>query len=144
MAYGLLTLITGGTDIEVDEAGFRLKPGPLPSGLPKESHAKTDVRHLFPRHVHESVGKNAYEDRYYAAVELNDGRWLNVRGHYPGWEGASASCKEVALLWGFSEIGAGRSGYPNKRDWTSARVVLIWGGAFVAALVWGVVAEVWL
>lgn len=142
MVAGLLALITGGTDIEVDENGFQLKPGPLPTGVRSESHVKTEVKALFPRHLREGVGKNVWEDRYYAAVELNDGRWLNVRGHYSGWEGASASCNEIALLWTLSEIGAGRSGYPDKRDWVSARVVLIWGGAFVAALVWGVVAEV--
>lgn len=145
MAFGLLALITGGTNIEVDESGFRLTPGPLPSGVPSESHTKADVKALFPRYVHESVGKNVYEDRYYATVELNDGRWLNVRGHYSGWEGASAACNEIALLWKLQEIGAGRSGYPPaKRDWATARVLLIWGGAFVAALVWGVVAEVGL
>lgn len=142
MAFGFASLIFGGTNIEVDESGFRLRPGPLPSGLPKESHARTEVKHLFPRHVHESVGKNVWEERYYAAVELNDGRWLNVRGHYPGWDGASAACQEIARFWGFQEIAAGRSGYSDKRDWNSARVVLLWGGALIAALVWGLVAEI--
>lgn len=144
MAFGLLALITGGTNTEVDEPGFRLKPGPLPSGVRSESHAKTEVKHLFPRHVRESVGKNVWEDRYYAAVELNDGRWLNVRGHYSDWDGASASCEEIALLWGLPDIAAGRSGYPNKRDWASGRAVFIWGGAFLGALLWGLVAEIWL
>lgn len=142
LGYGLVVGILGHTNVEVHRAGFRVWPGPLPAGVRRASHAKEAVRHLFPRHILESQGKGLAEDRYYAAVELADGRWLNVRGPYSGWAGASASCREVARLWDFPEIAAGRSGFPGGRpDWDSARVVLVWGGAFILALAWGIWRE---
>lgn len=142
MIYSVIVLMIGGTRVEVDERGFRLKPGPLPAGVRTEEHTTDVVRHLFPRHIYENVAKNVWEHRYYAAVELANGRWVNVRGHYPDWAKASASCLEIAHLWRLAEVAAGRSGFPNKRDWTAARVVLLWGGAYIVALLWGLAVEI--
>ncbi|MCC6538830.1 MAG: hypothetical protein IT162_14845 [Bryobacterales bacterium] len=142
LAYALIAGMLGRTRVEVTEHGFRLTPGPLPAFVRSEQQPREAITQLFPRHIREAVAKNVYEDRYYAAVELAGGRWVNVRGHYRDWAGASQASLEIARLWRLPEIGAGRSGHAAKRDWTAARTVLLWGGAFLAAMLWGLYAEV--
>ncbi len=140
--YSIAVAVFGRTDTEVDERGFRLSSGPLPSGVRDESHGTEAIRALFPREIRESVGKGAWENRYYAAVELRDGRWVNVMGPYADWKGASAACLEIGPLWRLPVIAAGRVGFPPGRDWAVARIAALWGGAFVAALLWGLAVEV--
>lgn len=141
IAYACVVAMLGHTRAEIDERGFRLTPGPLPAFVRTEEHPREAVKHLFPRHIRENVAKNVWEDRYYATVELHSGRWLNVRGHYTDWACASQSCLELAKLWQIATVGAGRSGFPAQRDWTAVETVLLWGGAFITALLWGVYVE---
>ncbi len=143
LIYGCAVLIWGRIEVEVDAAGFRITPGPMPTGVFGEAQGKEAVRHLFPRYLRQLEGKHNWVDNYYAAVELTDGRWLNLRGPYRDWAGASAACLEVARLWGLREVGAGRQGFPaGYRHWRGAVVVLLWGVGFVAALLWGAWVEV--
>ncbi|MBY0374181.1 MAG: hypothetical protein K2Q23_09325 [Bryobacteraceae bacterium] len=141
LLYGMLIFAFGRTRVDIDAQGFRLTPGPLPAFVRREQHTIADIVHLFPRYVRESVGRNAWEDRYYAAVELRDGRWLNVRGHYPDWAAASASCLELARLWQLPEVAGGRRGFPPHRDWTQTSTVIWWGVLSIAALLWGLAVE---
>jgi hypothetical protein len=142
LCYTCAVLIWGRTAIHIHPNGFLLTPGPLPAGLRAEVHAKETVRALFPRHLRESDGGRVARDRYYAAVEIADGRWLNLRGPYPDWACASAAAMEVARLWSLAAVAAGRSGFPPQRDWGAVWVVLFWGGAFAAALAWAIVGEI--
>lgn len=143
LVYGCAVLVWGRSDVEVDGHGFRILPGPMPTGAFAEVHGKEAVRHLFPRYMREMEGKNNWVDNYYAAVELTDGRWVNMRGPYRDWGGASFACKEVAAFWKFSLIDAGRSGFPSGyRDKRGAVVVLLWGGGFVVAMLWGAWVEI--
>ncbi len=142
LIYGMLVLMTTYREVRLDANGFRVRSGPLLTGLRAAAHNKAEVRQLFPRYVRGGVAKGVVEDRYYAAVELTEGRWVNVRGHYPDWAKASGACAEVARCWGLDEVAAGRQGLPSTRDWTSAIVLLTWGGAFITAMLWAVIVEV--
>jgi hypothetical protein len=141
LSYACVVLVVGRVEMYIHPGGFRLQPGPLPAGLRAEVHAKETVRALFPRHLREADRGRVARDNYYAAVELSDGRWLNLRGPYFDWAQASAAAMELAHLWSFPEVAAGRSGFPARRDWTAALIVLFWGLAFGAALVWAIVGE---
>jgi hypothetical protein len=79
MLDGLLAMIVGRTDVEVDRRGFRLRGRPAPAGVRGEEHDKETVKQLFARHIRESEGRNVWADRYYAAVELAGGP--RVPGH---------------------------------------------------------------
>lgn len=142
LAYGCMLMIWGRSDVKVDRRGFQVKPGPLPTGMRMERHTKEEVKHLFPRHLRESEGKNNWVDNYYAAVELHDGRWLNLRGPYRDWGAALFACKEVAAYWRFPLIDAGRSGFPaGYRNLHGGMLVALWGAAFILALLWGAWVE---
>jgi hypothetical protein len=140
--YSMLVLVTTWKETQVTPQSFTLQFGPLPTGVPREAHPKEAILHLFPRYIREVVGKGLVEHRYYAAVEISDGRWLNILGHYPDWAGASQACQELAKCWGLSQIAAGRHGFPKKTDWRSAQSKLLWGATFIAAFLWGAFAEI--
>jgi hypothetical protein len=142
LLYAMLVLITTTKHSRVTPQGFTLHLGPLPTGAPREEHPKAAIRHLFPRYIREVVAKGVVEDRYYAAVEITDGRWLNILGHYPNWAGASQACQDLARIWGITEIAAGRHGFPPKRDWRAVQAILVWGAAFLAAMLWAIAIEI--
>jgi hypothetical protein len=143
LAYGSAVLVWGRALHQVSPEGFQVTHGPMPTGAIPEVHGKEEVRHLFPRYLREAEGKNHWVVNYYASVELQDGRWVNVRGPYANWEGASKSCMEIAQLWKLPEVAAGRQGFPaGARDWRSAVVVLLWGVGFIVALLWGAWVEI--
>ncbi len=143
LAYGCAVMVWGRFDVRVDNQGFRVAPGPMPTGARAEEHRKEEVKHLFPRHLRESEGRNNIVDNYYAAVELQDGRWVNLRGPYKDWGAASFACKEIAAFWRWPVIEAGRSGFAQGyRDWGGAKVTLLWGVAFIVALLWGAWVEI--
>jgi len=143
MLYSLLVAMVNRTMVDVDERGFRLGYGPLPCAAGGERHAKDAVKELFPRHMRVGVGRGAVEDHYFAAVEVADGRWVNVLGPYADWAGASLGCGRIAPLWGVTQIGAGRQGVPaGWRDWRTARTLLWWLLAYVAAFTWAIVQTI--
>jgi hypothetical protein len=137
--YSIVTGMLGRTITEVDERGFRTRPGPLPAFVRGEDHGKDNVKELFPRYLREYIARGVHEDRYYACAELANGRWVNILGPYPDWAGASEACQRIAALWRPPVIGAGRSGFPpGFRDWRTLSVYLCWLLAYAAALAWAV------
>lgn len=96
-----------------------------------------EVVAVFPRALVRGVSERAYEWQYWAAVELSDGRWVNVRGHYRDVQAAIAACGEMAVLWGMS-VGEVREGTGPKGDWAWLRVTGLWLFAYTMAMAWAV------
>jgi hypothetical protein len=141
LIYGWLVFVFNATQVWVDGEGFRMKTGPLPCGMPGVEARKGEVKALFPRQVL-VVEKHTRRLEYYASVELEDGRWVNLLGPHKDWAGASAAAMQVATLWKFAAVDAGRTGRPSGTDWGTLWVLMVWGVGLLAALVWGIAVEV--
>jgi hypothetical protein len=137
MIAGGLAMFLGTTSVEVNKEGFRLRPWPRGVGLAETSVSRAEVVALFPRALVRGVSEWAYEWQYWAAVELSDGRWVNVRGHYRDVQAAMAACREMAALWEMS-VGEVREGAGRKGDWTWLRVTGLWLFAYAMAMAWAV------
>lgn len=137
MIVGGLVMFLGKTLVEVDGVGFRLRPWPKGAGLVEISVSRAEVVSVFPKALVRGVSERAYEWQYWAAVELSDGRWVNVRGHYRDVQAAIAACGEMAVLWGMS-VGEVREGTGPKGDWAWLRVTGLWLFAYTMAMAWAV------
>jgi hypothetical protein len=136
--YGWLAGLTGTTRKRLDSNGFRITHGPLPAGLTAERHSLEAVRSIFLRHQRVPLGKGAYEDRFFATVELDDGRWVNVRGPYLDEMKAIEALDEVAALWPSVPKSEPRPfTQPQPRE--SRKIVLFWLGLLVLWVAWVIV-----
>lgn len=137
MIAGGLALFWGKTFVEVDGDGFRLRPWPRGVGLAETVVRWSEVVAVFPRALVRGVSERSYEWQYWAAVELRNGRWVNVRGHYQNVQEAIAACGELAQRSGLP-VEDIREGVGPKGDWVWLRVTGLWLFAYAMAMAWAV------
>lgn len=137
MIAGGLAMFVGKTFVVVGGSGFQLRPWPRGVGLTETSVRRVGLKALFPRAAVHGVSERSYEWQYWAAVELENGRWVNVRGHYRDVQAAIAACEEMGSILGMA-VGEVREGAGPKQDWTWLRVTGLWLLAYGMALAWAV------
>lgn len=137
MIFGGLAMFWGKTFVKVDAVGFRLRPRPRGVGLAETVVRWPDVVAVFPRALVRGVSERSFEWQYWAAVELRNGKWVNVRGHYQHVREAIAACGELALQSGLT-VGDVREGVGPKGDWGWLRVTGLWLFAYAMAMAWAV------
>lgn len=141
LIYGSLVFVCVKGHIEVDGGGIRIGYTPLQVGVPDRHFPREEITALTLDYLR--MGKEGSFWR--TGIVLRDGRhiFLPERFSKEPFAQARVQALQEALSGGIRAPLAIESVFSAKRarDWTDAKAVLLWGGAFIAALVWGAAVE---
>ncbi len=140
--YGSLVMLVEKWHLDVDANGVKVYYQPLPCFATPRDFARAEIAGLMFDRIH--VAKEGTSWRI--GVRLADGRQVLLPNRY-GVESVARdqlAAIQTALSSGVRpELPVGSFFTPaTKRDWGAARAVLIWGGAFLSAIVWGLAIEI--
>jgi len=142
--YGWLVMLCNRTDTDVDGEGATIRNGPIWCGArPRVRVERSQVRNLMFRR---GAGEKGIT-QYFATAELHDGRSIDLSGPYDQLGPAKADSHEIARIWGWPRQPLDVTATYTHATFNRKRAVLItlgWGGAFVAALLWGAFTEIYL
>ena len=128
--------------LDVDANGVKVYYGPLPCFATPRNFAREEIGGLMFDRIH--VAKEGASWRI--GVRLADGRQVLLPSRYSVEIAAreQLAAIQLALSAGVRpELPVGSFFTPaTKKDWGAARAVLIWGGAFLFAIFWGLAIEI--
>jgi hypothetical protein len=139
--YGSLVLLVEKAYIDIDANAVRIYYRPLPCGATDRTIARDEISELTLDLIR--VPK---EGSYWRmGVGFQDGRkiLLPERHNKEPEARARLAAIQAALSGGVRPplpLGSIYTG-TTKKDWASVRGVIVWGGAFLAAIVWGLAIE---
>lgn len=125
----------------LDSAGVRLKNGPLPGTGGDQAIPKESLRQIGHRLNFEREGKGPLLRYYTAGVETTSGQWIEVLGRFDTPAGSERAAQQIAstLALPVNSVCGPPLGVPRSAAWR----VIGWGGAFIAALIWGAFVELY-
>jgi hypothetical protein len=142
--YAWLVMLCNRTDTAVDSEGATIRNGPVWCGaLPRLRVERSQVKSLMFRRGAGEKGRT----NYFAAAELRDGRSIDICGPYDKPQPAAADAHEIARVWAWPYKPVDLTANYTYATFHRRRTVLIvlgWGGAFIAALLWGAYVEIYL
>lgn len=141
--YGALVFVLTRAWVEVDGEGITVRYTSLPVGAPARHFARKEITALTLDYL--SMPK---EGAYWrTGIVLRDGRHIFLPERFSKEPAARARMLDLntALTGGIHAPLPIESAFSAKRarDWRGAKVVLLWGGGFIAALVWGALVELY-
>lgn len=141
--YGALVFVLTRARVEADGGGITVRYTPLPVGAPARHFAREEIIALTLDYLHMPK-----EGSYWrTGIVLRDGRHIFLPERFSKEPVARARILDLnnALTGGIHAPFPIESAFSAKRarDWRGARVVLLWGGGFIAALVWGALVELY-
>lgn len=141
--YGWAIAAVNRTRVSVDRRQVEAAQGPLPVGAGRTAVPAGEVARVYVRHAWMPTRTGAVP--YLAAgVERRNGRWLDLVTSMEKGVDAWREARAIADALGTPDPVVELRGGPPVRDWQAMRVVFLWTGAFVGAMLWGLYVEEFL
>ena len=138
--YGALLLAVNRSEVSVSTDGVDVRHRPLWAGVRDWRVPRADIAFTLWRYV--VIPKRfGSESGYVAGLETRNGQWKDLTGIYEREQDARQMAEEMANLLGVSAVP--RAGMPRKPDWNTAMITIAWGGAFIVALINGMLVEIY-
>jgi len=141
--YGALVLVLERAQVSVDGSGILVRYTPLPVGVPPRQFAREEIAAFTLDYL--TIAK---EGSYWVTgIVLRDGRHIFLPDRFSKEPLARSRllALQEALSGGLHPQLPVESAFSTKRarDLASVKVVLLWGGAFIAVFVWGAAVELY-
>lgn len=140
--YGSLVMLVAKWHLDVNANGVSIYYQPLPCGARARKFAREEIAELTLDRIH--VAKEGYSWRI--GLNLLDGRQILL----PERHNKESEAREQLDAINFALAAGVRRELPvgsiyrtqHKKDWGAVRPVVMWGIAFLLAIVWGLAIEI--
>ncbi|MEP7362364.1 MAG: hypothetical protein ABI972_03845 [Acidobacteriota bacterium] len=140
--YGSLVLLVETAHVDVDTNGVSIYYRPLPSGMKARRIAREEIAEITLDCIHLQKEGTFWR----IGLGLADGRkFLLPERHNKEEEGRERVAAMKAILSGGvrNELPTGTIyTKADKKDWPTVMGIIVWGLAFLGAIIWGLVIEI--